>query len=169
MELITNKTHRLDVNVIPMLASYVAEGGTPVRKGGDIVSYPFDAAGELTFTQAQYDFLDLIGVGFEKAFLYTAQPAGFLDLPVPTIFPDSTITDSSGSTVARLYGDYFQWYDLLDDGTYLVRMVHAPVPSVKEGEGLSDIDRKAFQAEFGNLIVRSDADALKPVPVEVVV
>jgi hypothetical protein len=131
--------------------------GTSPNSLGNI-SYILDNAGEDFFLPSDYALCNDKGAKIDYATLYTVQPASIMNTPVPENWPDSK--DAEG--VLRTYAEYFPkpFHRDLGDGTYLIQLVHGTL-------GLTDEDRKIYEADLGTLLVKAVGATLVPKPVEI--
>ena len=167
LTIVVKAYHRNSPELRVLMEDYLLDGGKIGRAADNDRLLPFDDAGELTFTQDRYEALDAVdNIRFERGHFYAVLPASQIDNLVPVGFPDSKYTVEEGVEHRRQYQEYFPWNWELPDGTFLVRMVHAPEYNTMVGDGLSDENRLIFQEEIGTLLVRSEGEKLKPVPPE---
>jgi len=156
MRVTINITQLADPDIMGLALRFkLANGEGTSPDGSGNITYILNNAGENFFLPEDYALCNSKGVKIDFATLYTVQPASIMDTPVPENWPDS----KDAEDVLRVYQDYFPFHYDLGDGTYLIQIVHGTL-------GLTDEDRKIYEADLGTLLVKAVGATLIPKPVE---
>lgn len=152
MKITTKKDHKKISKLRDILLDYILDANRTI---------PVNNTGEEELEQERYDYLCSVpGIGFEGGIFFHVFTKSELIKKVPKTYPENL--DSEGDILT--YETYFRndnTYPFdLNDGTFLVRICQKHI-------ALTDADRLIYQADLGQLKVRSFGVALMAKPVEV--